>query len=158
MELEPTGNVFSPRVTENHAGQPVYLVEYEEDQWYKYDKEGQDFCFETWARKAKPLGCVFVVLRLYPDALFPRSDKTTPYVAKSVPVDQDNFNPVSVSVRFTASIDPDTWSRANDGAKLQLKAQARRDIAMHALSSNGCAYEIFTRVDNLPTVVERGRL
>lgn len=150
--------VFSPRITENSAGQPCYLVEYDEDQWLKYDKEGQDFCFEQWARKAKPMGAMFVVLRLVPDALFPSTDKTVPYVARSYPVEQETFDPVTISVKLTASIHADTWANALDGERMKMTGAARTKLAMHALASKGASYEIYTRVGNELKIIERGKL
>jgi hypothetical protein len=148
----------SPRIVENHAGQPCYLVEYDEDQWLKYDKEGQEFCFEQWAKKAKPMGAVFVVLRLYPDALFPSTDKTLPYVVRSYAVDQGTFNPVTVTCKLTATLHADTWERALDGERMQLKTAARQQLGMHALASQGCAYEIVAREGAELRVIERGKL
>jgi hypothetical protein len=150
--------VISPRIVENHAGQPCYLVEYDEDQWIKYDKEGQEFCFEQWARKAKPMGAVFVVLRLIPDALFPISDKTVPYIVRSYPVEQETFNPVTVTCKLTATIHADTWAHASEGDRFKLKTAARQQLFMHAIASPGCTYEICTRENDAPVVVERGRL
>lgn len=150
--------VFSPRMTENSAGQPCYLIEYDEDQWLKYDKEGQEHCFETWAAKAKPMGAEFVVLRLIPDPLFPSGDKTIPYVARSYPVNQETFNPITVSVKLSAMIHPDTWANALDGDRMKLTAAARTQLAMQALGTNGCSYEICTRENKEIKIIERGRL
>lgn len=151
--------VFSPRMTENSAGQPCYLVEYDEDQWLKYDKEGQDFCFEQWSRKAKPMGALFVVLRLIPDALFPSGDKTVPYVVRSYPVDQETFNPITVTTTLKAQIHSDTYLQALDGERMKLVASARTQLGMTALATKGCSYEIWSRgVDGAPFVIERGRL
>jgi hypothetical protein len=149
--------VASPLIIE-HAGHPCYLVEYDEDQWNRYGKEAQDQCFEAWAKKAKPLGACFVVLKLFPDAIFPSGDKTAPYVARSYPIEQETFNPVSVTCKLTASIHPDTWQNASEGQRMLLKADARRAIGLHALAVAGCSYEIFTRQDNAPVIIERGRL
>jgi hypothetical protein len=148
----------SPRIVENHAGQPCYLVEYNEDLWTKYDKAGQEFCFEQWARKAKPMGAVFVVLRLIPDALFPSGDKTLPYVARSYPVEQEAFNPVTVSCKLTAMIHPDSWEHASEGQRIKMRTAARQQLGMHAMASPGCAYEICTRDGNVQISVEKGRL
>jgi hypothetical protein len=142
---------------ENYAGQPCYLVEYDEDQWNKYDKEGQEHCFKTWAGKAKPMGAVFVVLRLIPDALFPSGDKTLPYIARSYPVEQETFNPVTVTCKLTATIHTDTWQQASEGDRFKLKTAARQQLAMHALG-HSCSYEICTREGNEPRTVEKGRL
>jgi hypothetical protein len=151
--------VFSPRMVLNHAGQPCYLVEYDEDQWLKYDKAGQEHCFETWAKKAKPMGAQFVVLRLIPDPLFPSGDKTIPYAARSYPVDQETFNPITVTVTLKAQIHPDTYLNALDGERMKLTAAARVQLGMAALGSKGCSYEIWTRgIDGAPFVIERGRL
>lgn len=150
--------VVSPRIVENHAGQPCYLVEYDEDQWNKYDKEGQEHCLTTWAGKAKPMGAVFVVLRLIPDALFPSGEKVVPYVARSYPVEQDTFNPVTVACKLTATIHADTWEHASEGDRFKLKTAARQQLAMHAMATPGCAYEICTREGKEPRTVERGRL
>lgn len=150
--------VFSPRITEDAQGNPCYLVEYDEDQWNKYDKAGQEHCFATWADKAKPMGARFVVLRLIPDPIFPTGDRTVPYVARSYVVDQETFNPISVSVKLIASVDADTWARALDGERMKIKTAARHELAMHGLATKGAAYEIFTRENNAPVVIERGRL
>jgi hypothetical protein len=150
--------VFSPRMIENAVGQPCYLVEYDEDQWLKYDKEGQEHCFDTWIRKAKPMGALFVVLRLIPDPLFPSTDKVVPYVVRSQPVEQETFNPIHISVRLCAMIHDSTWEQALDGERMKLKADARNQLGMHGLGTVGASYEIMTRVDNLPIVLERGKL
>jgi hypothetical protein len=150
--------VFSPRMIENHAGQPCYLVEYDEDQWLKYDKAGQEHCFETWAKKAKPMGAQFVVLKLVPDPVFPSSDKIIPYVFRSYPVELETFNPVTVTVKLTAAIDADTWGHASEGDRYKLKLAARQQLAMHAMASPGCSYEICTREGKEPRTVEKGRL
>lgn len=148
----------SPRIVENHAGQACYLVEYDEDQWLKYDKEGQEFCFETWAKKAKPLGAVFVVLRLVPDPLFPSGEKTTPYIFRSYPVEQETFNPIQVNVNFSARIDPDVYKHATDGERMQLISKARQDIAMHAMATSGCTYDVHTLENGAPKILTRGRV
>lgn len=150
--------MFSPRMTENSAGQPCYLVEYDEDLWSKYDKAGQEHCFETWAKKAKPMGAQFVVLRLIPDALFPSGDRTIPYVARSYPVDHETFNPVTVTVKLSAQIHADTWANALDGERMKLTAAARTQLGMAALGGAGCTYEICTREGKELKIIERGRL
>lgn len=71
----------------------VYLVRYDEEQWLKYDEAGQQFCFDTWIKKATPLGCKFVTLILEPDPLFPTNGKEKPYVFKSVPVPGNTVKP-----------------------------------------------------------------
>jgi hypothetical protein len=144
---------------ENHAGQPCYLVEYDEDLWNRYDKAGQEHCFETWAKKAKPMGAVFVVLRLVPDPVFPSGDKTIPYVARSYPVEQDTFNPINITVQLKAEIHKDTWANALEGDRMKLKTDARQQLGMHAMGCKGCSYEIFTRAGGgAPYIIERGRL
>lgn len=151
--------VFSPRMTENSAGQPCYLVEYDEDQWLKYDKEGQEHCFEAWVRKAKPMGAMFVVLRLIPDPLFPSGEKTMPYIVRSYAVERETFNPITVTVTLKAQIHPDTYLNALDGERMKLKAEARLQLGMHSLATKGASYEIWSRgVDGAPFVMERGRL
>jgi hypothetical protein len=57
-----------------------YLVNYHEDQWYRYDEAGQEFCWAHWIKCATPLGCVKVCLRLIPDELFPTHGHDKPYV------------------------------------------------------------------------------
>jgi hypothetical protein len=150
--------VATPRIVENHAGQPCYLVEYDEDQWFKYDKEGQDFCIETWKRKAEPLGAQFVVLRLLPDPLFPTGEHTIPYVVRSVPIVQDGFDPFTVSVRISAAIHPEVWAQASELDRGKLKTQARLRLAMNAMACEGCSYEITVREAKEVRVVERGKL
>jgi hypothetical protein len=85
-------------------------------------------------------------------------DKTGPYVARSFPVDQEAFNPVTVTVKLCAMIDADTWARALDGERMKLTAAARTQLGMHGLGTKGAAYEIVTRVGNELKIVERGRL
>lgn len=148
---------ISPRIVENHAGQPCYLVEYDEDQWLKYDKEGQDYCFTTWAGKAKPLGAVFVVLRLIPDALFPSGEHTIPYIARSYPIEQDTFDPVTVTTKLTANIHADTYASASEMERCNLKLAARVKLGMHALG-HGASYEIMVREGKEIRILERGRL
>jgi hypothetical protein len=150
--------VVTPRIVENHAGQPCYLVEYDEDQWNRYGAEDKEFCFDTWAKKAKPLGALFVVLKLFPDPIFPSSDRTTPYVVRSYPVEHETFNPVKVSVRLSAEIHADTWERASEGDKFKLKIAARQELAMHALACPGCSYTIWTRSNDTPMNIEQGKL
>lgn len=150
--------VLSPRIVENHAGKPCYLVEYNEDQWERYDAEGKEHCFVTWAEKAKPLGAVFVVLRLIPDPLFPAGEHTAPYVARSYPVEQETYNPVAVSCKLTAMIDKDFWEAASEGKRLETKVAARLELGMHALATKGCGYEICTREGKELKVLERGKL
>lgn len=150
--------VSSPHIIQNHAGQPCYLVEYDEDQWNRYDKPGQEQCFEAWAKRAKPLGALFVVLKLLPDPVFPMGTKTAPYVARSYPVERETFNPITVTCKLTASIHPDTWQNASDGERINLRTEARHQLAMHAMAAGGCGYEIYTRENNEPRVVEKGQL
>lgn len=58
-----------------------YVIEYDEDQWYRYDDAGKQFCYDTWIKKATPLPDIdMVVLRLIPDPVFPRGDKELPYI------------------------------------------------------------------------------
>jgi hypothetical protein len=104
------------------------------------------------------MGAVFVVLKLVPDPLFPTGDKSIPYVARSYPVEQETFNPVSIGVKLTATIDADTWGHASEGDRYKLKLAARQQLAMHAMVSPGCSYEICTREGKEPRTVERGRL
>jgi hypothetical protein len=158
MEFKMEPSLRLPRVVENYAGQPCYLVDYDEDQWERYDQEGKEFCFERWAQKAKPMGCVFVILRLIPDPLFPRGTKTVPYVARSYPVEQATFNPITVTACITGSIHRDTWARASEGERFKLKIQARQHIAMHALAAAGVHYVIDVWEGDELKVVERGRL
>jgi len=150
--------VDTPRIVENHAGQPCYLVEYDEDLWNRYDAAGKEDCFDTWAKKAKPLGAQFVVLKLFPDPLFPSGDKVIPYVARSYPVEQETFNPVTVSCKLTATIHADTWAGASEGERMKMKLSARQQLAMHALAAPGVSYEICTREGKEPRTVEKGRL
>jgi hypothetical protein len=105
------------------------------------------------------MGAQFVVLRLIPDPLFPSGDKTIPYAARSYPVDQETFNPITVTVTLKAQIHPDTYLNALDGERMKLTAAARVQLGMAALGSKGCSYEIWTRgIDGAPFVIERGRL
>jgi hypothetical protein len=150
--------VLSPRIVENHAGQPCYLVEYDEDLWNRYDKPGQEHCFQTWAGKAKPMGAVFVVLKLIPDPVFPSGDKTVPYVVRSYPVEQEAFNPVTVTCKLTANIHADTWQHASEGERMKMKLAARQQLGMHALAAPGVSYEICTREGKEHRTVEKGRL
>lgn len=150
--------VETPRIVENHAGQPCYLVEYDEDQWFKYDKMGQDFCIETWVKKATPLGAKFVVLRLLPDPLFPVGEHELPYVARSIPIECDDFDPFTVTVRLSAAIHPEVWAQGSEMERGRLKTEARLRLGMNALACNGCSYEITVREDKEVRVLERGRL
>lgn len=150
--------VSSPRVVDNYAGQPCYLVEYDEDQWNKYDAEAKEHCFDTWAARAKPMGCMFVVLRLYPDALFPSGEHTAPYVVRSYAVAQDEFDPYTLSTKLAVEIHADTWERGSEGQRILLKTGARRRIGMNAMAAKGVSYEIWTRTADGPTILERGKL
>jgi hypothetical protein len=102
-----------------------------------------------------------VVLRLFPDPLFPSGDRDKPYVARSYPVDQETFNPVTVSCKLTAHIHADTYAAADEGKRIQLRTAARQQLAMHAIAQafgGGCSYEICAREGKELKVVERGRL
>lgn len=56
-----------------------YVVDYDEDQWKRYTEETQEFCRQTWTKKAQALRCERVALRLIPDPLFPSGEKDKPY-------------------------------------------------------------------------------
>lgn len=74
--IEPFGGIFS-----EIADGRVYMVNYSEDLWKAFDAEGQQFCKDTWIKKATPIANIkYVVLRLIPDELFPMHGHETPYV------------------------------------------------------------------------------
>lgn len=142
----------------NYAGQECYLVNYDEEQWNKYSPEAQEQTMQAWVKKAKPMGAEYVVLRLHPDPLFPAGDKTAPYVARSVPIDQGKFDPFKVAVELKCEIDSETWRKASEGERMKLKTDARARLAMNAMTGKGCAYEIWVRMPHgEPTVLERSR-
>lgn len=66
----------------------VYLVEYDEEAWLTTPAETQQYCVDTWIKKAKPLGARFLVLRLVPDALFPLRGNDAPYIHERYPIEQ----------------------------------------------------------------------
>lgn len=143
------------QIEKNYRDQPVYLVEYDEDLWNRFDQKGQDHCFATWAKKAKPLGALYVVLRLVPDALFPSGDKTQPYIAKQVPVELDILDPILVTVKLTANIERTTWEGASDGDRILLRGKARERLGQMGVGFKNPAYEI--RVPGVAVAVEQGR-
>ncbi len=149
---------ISPYIQQNHAGQDCYVVYYDEDQWFKCDDAGHERCIATWVKKAKPLGALFVVVRLFPDPLFPSRDRTTPYIARSIPIDRETFDPVTVTVKLVADIHPDTYKSASEMERANLRVSARNALAMQAMTHKGCTYEIWTRgFNNSPTCLERGK-
>jgi hypothetical protein len=112
-----------------------------------------------WAKKAKPMGCGVCSTAGYsPDAVFPSGEKTAPYVVRSYPVEQETFNPVTVTCKLTATIHPDTWEHASEGNRMKIKLAARQALGMHALAAPGVSYEICTREGKEHRTVEKGRL
>jgi hypothetical protein len=67
----------------------LYLVEYDEEQWFAGSDETRAYCVETWIKKAKPLGARFFVLRLVPDELFPLRGNEAPYIHLREPIEQE---------------------------------------------------------------------
>lgn len=132
----------------NHAGQECYIVDYDEDLWFAYSEDQQEFTIGQWLKKAKPLKAVFFVLRLHPDALFPRGDKVQPYVAKSLPIDSDTFDPFKVSAKLSCEIHKDTYWRASEGDRIVMRTEARARMAMNALVGKNVAYEVWVREEN----------
>jgi hypothetical protein len=152
------GCVNSPYIEQNSSGQDCYLIQYDEDQWNRYDKTRQLHCFAEWEKKATALGAEYVVLRLIPDPIFPSGDKTVPYVARSIAIRRDDFNPIRTSMKLTAEIDGDTWDRATEMQRGDLKAKARTQLGMIAMQhGEGCTYEIFTRENKIAKRVETGK-
>lgn len=146
------------RIEQNYANQDCFLVEYDEDQWNRYDAETQQQCVDTWVKKAKPLGAEFVVLRLIPDPLFPSSDKAGPYIARSIPINTDTFDPFKLSAKLSCEIDRDTYWNASEGERMRLKTAARAKLAMNALVWKGCMYEVWVRLPHgEPHVIERSK-
>jgi hypothetical protein len=125
---------MGPRVQE-HAGKTCYVVEYDEDQWNKYDEAGQNFAFQRWADKAKPLGCVMVVLRLVPDPIFPSGSNTAPYVARQEQI-APTAKPLSVSIAVTCRIDKFTFDSASELDRLALRRAARAELSKYSMPGN----------------------
>lgn len=144
-------------VVKNMQGQDCWVVDYDEDQWFKYDERGQQHCIDTWIAKAKPMGCHYLVIMLTPDALFPSRDKTVRYVYRSIPIDQGNFDPFIATVRCQVSIDTDTWEHASDGQRIELRAKARARAAMTVAPFPGASYTIVAREGKELKTVEQGR-
>lgn len=65
---------------EGSATDNAYFIEYDEDQWHRYDDAGKEYCKSYWLKKAEPMGVRFVALRLVPDPLFPAGARETPYI------------------------------------------------------------------------------
>ena len=146
-------------VEQNHAGQDCYVVQYDEDQWKRYDTERQEFCLAEWVKQATPMGAHYIVLRLLPDALFPSGDKTAPYVARTIPIQREDFDPVQISIKLCANIDADTWDKASEMQRGNLKTAARTKLGMIAAQlDSGVSYEIMTRENNVAKRVEAGKL
>jgi hypothetical protein len=80
----------------------VYLIQYDEDQWFRYDEAGWQFCYDTWIKKASAIpGIKLVVLRLIPDAIFPRDpEKPLPYILWQ----QEVVRPENDGFKFTGHV------------------------------------------------------
>lgn len=86
----------------------IYLVNYDEDLWFKFDDEGRQFCKDTWIRKATPIPDVrFVVLKLHPDDLFPMHGKEKPYVEWQFEIDRPPECGFAIATTVTVTVEGD---------------------------------------------------
>lgn len=67
-------------VPEGRATKTVYLVRYDEELWMRWTEEQQQFCKDTWIKKAEPCEVEEVVLQLFPDELLPQYGHEKPYI------------------------------------------------------------------------------
>lgn len=124
-------------VSESATGK-VYLVDYDENLFLSYNQEGQDFCFETWAKKAAPMGCDMVVLRLHPDQWFPMHGHDKPYIFKQVPIAGEKPALFRTKSKFYVELTAE-WNKLPEHEQLAVRQQARE-----AGMRSGCdAWEVW---------------
>jgi len=101
----------------------LYLVNYEEDQWMKYDDDGREFCWQSWIKWATPLKCTKVVLRLIPDELFPMHGNEMPYLLERDIEGVAHLDPFKVKIIAYIDINPDVWK--TDADKMDAREAAK---------------------------------
>ena len=85
-----------------------YIVNYDEDLWNSFDKESQEYCWQTWLKKAKQSSASVMVLRLHPDELFPAGEHEHPYVARQESIAANQTPYFAVEMRATITVDTST--------------------------------------------------
>lgn len=126
----------------------IYLVHYDEDLWKAFNAEQQEFCKDTWLRKATAIdGIRFVVLKLVPDELFPMHGHEKPYVEWQVPIDAPPESGFTVETTVTVTV---------EGDAKYVDPVMRMEITK-SLSGlmRGVAFQI---VNKRGDVIERGKL
>lgn len=111
----------------------VYVVYYDENLWKSYDTENQQFCFDTWLRKAGPCGCEMVSLWLVPDQFFPLHGHDVPYCIDTKRCPPNEGKTFKVTTRAYVEIHEKEWHSLDGNAK-----QAIRDKALKKGEATGC--------------------
>lgn len=102
VDIQTTFDPILPGVISGKS----YVVNYSEDAWYASEHHNE-FCKETWRKKATDAGCTVVALRLHPDELFPSRDNELPYLAWSETIKQDDGDGFTLEMRVTVTVDTD---------------------------------------------------
>jgi hypothetical protein len=123
------------QVPEGTSTERLYYIRYDEDQWFRYDEAGHQFCYDTWIRKCEPIGVDAIVLQLIPDPLFPRdSERPMPYVAWRHAFDRKpklGFTHEAIASFFL-----------EDGVTLDVRVRAKIEL-LTCQYPNGTKYEIW---------------
>lgn len=127
----------------------IYLVNYDEDLWKAFDAESQQFCKDTWIKKATPIpGVKYVVLRLHPDDLFPMHGNEKPYVEWKHEIDRPPECGFTVEALVTVTV---------QGEAKYLEPVKRSEIS-RALEGTGKPGTPWRIVNQRGDVLEHGRL
>lgn len=119
---------FAPEIGhQNHAqGSAVYLVKYDENLWLQLPEATREFCFETWSKRARPLGCKIVTLQLIPDAIFPIHGHEAPYIVAQRQLALPEKEIFTVRTVTVCEIDSQWLQCANEKQFIDALARAER--------------------------------
>lgn len=110
-------------ISESPAGK-AYLVDYDENAFLAFDEERQQDCIDAWTKRAGPLGCEVLAIRLRPDTIFPLHGHETPYIWRSIPLEGDK--PALFRVDTVCYVNlTEAWHRLPDLEKLKQRQLAR---------------------------------
>lgn len=127
----------------------IYLVEFDEDLWKSYDLELQEYCKAEWRKKATPIAkCRFVLLRLYPDPLFPTHGHEKPYTEWQEPIEHPDAAPFTVDTTIYIRL-------RNDAVAVDPAMRPAITQRLGEVGQPGAAWRIVTPNG---TVLESGKL
>lgn len=118
----------------------AYIVQYNEDLWFRLPDHSKEFCRDMWIKKAAPLEVDEVVLRLTPDPIFPMHGKEKPYIhwRHKFPRSNDVDDwAIKVTVVVTMNSDPVVLSQRDIDKFKQLGRNYPKNTRLCLNSLNG---------------------